>query len=94
MDRIARIKSMEKKLDASLRAVRAFERALERYLGAQEDIRVLEAYFTGSDWREDFAADEQGLLPPSLKRGVLSEDGVDPLLEENGALRRRLAELL
>ncbi|MBK6087256.1 DUF4298 domain-containing protein, partial [Ruminococcus difficilis] len=30
----------------------------------------------------DFAADEAGLLPKGLKRGVLSEDGIYNLLEE------------
>ena len=30
----------------------------------------------------DFEADEAGLLPPDLKRGVLSEDGIYNLLEE------------
>lgn len=30
----------------------------------------------------DFEADEAGLLPPDLKRDVLSEDGIFNLLEE------------
>ena len=33
-------------------------------------------------WQKDFEADEQGKLPESLKRGVLSEDGLWNLLEE------------
>ena len=35
-----------------------------------------------SAWKQDFADDEAGLLPPDLKRGVLSEDGVFDLLDE------------
>ena len=42
----------------------------------------LEAYYTGDDWKRDFADDEAGLLPKELKRGVLSEDGLYNLLDE------------
>ena len=45
-------------------------------------IPILEAYYTSPAWRTDFEADEAGLLPPDLKRGVLSEDGIYNLLEE------------
>lgn len=45
-------------------------------------ISILEAYYTSPAWRTDFEADEAGLLPPDLKRGVLSEDGIYNLLEE------------
>ena len=31
---------------------------------------------------EDYQLDEQGLFPPGLKRGVLSEDGVYNFLTE------------
>ena len=90
MDRITRIKTMEEKLDSALDAVHALESALDGYLAAQEDIRALETYLSGRQWKNDFAADEKGLLPSDLKRGVLSEDGIYSLLEENDELRRRL----
>ena len=45
-------------------------------------ISELEAYYTSGEWKQDFAADEAGLLPKGLKRGVLSEDGIYNLLEE------------
>lgn len=45
-------------------------------------ISELEAYYTSDEWKQDFAADEAGLLPKGLKRGVLSEDGIYNLLEE------------
>lgn len=47
----------------------------------QPDMDCLESYYTGKDWRADFEADEEGLLPKDLKRGVLSEDGVSNLLD-------------
>ena len=42
---------------------------------------------------EDFEADEQGLLPTGLKRGVLSEDAVWDLLTDNRELLARLLEV-
>ena len=37
-------------------------------------------YYTGGQWLADFEADQRGELPPDLKRGVLSEDGLWNLL--------------
>ncbi len=39
--------------------------------------------YGSKQWRKDFEADEQGLYPEDLKRGVLSEDGIYNLLERN-----------
>ena len=49
----------------------------------------LEKYYTSDAWKRDFAADEAGLLPMELKRGVLSEDGIYDLLERNKDLLER-----
>jgi hypothetical protein len=49
----------------------------------QEDIQKLSDYYGSKQWRKDFEADEQGLYPEDLKRGVLSEDGIYNLLERN-----------
>ena len=93
MDRIERIRIMEEKFTAAAAAVRELERALDAYLDAQEDLCALEDYLAGDERRGDLAADEAGLLPAELRRGVLSEDGVYDLLTENDALRARLREL-
>ena len=39
-------------------------------------------YYESGQWLRDYELDEQGLLPPDLKRGVLSQDGVYDLLED------------
>lgn len=44
-------------------------------------LRALDAYYTGPDWKRDFADDAAGYLPKSLRRGVLSEDGIYNVLE-------------
>ncbi len=41
-----------------------------------EKIRKLDSYYGSPEWKEDLEADEAGLLPADLKRGVLSEDGI------------------
>ena len=67
---VARIRRMEALFDALL-AGSAPEGAVE----------VLTDYCKGGLWLHDYELDEAGLLPPELKRGVLSQDGVYDLLE-------------
>ena len=45
-------------------------------------LRELEAYYGSREWKADYAADEAGLLPADLKRGVLSEDGIYNVLDQ------------
>ena len=47
----------------------------------REYVRSLEAYYTSDEWKKDYEADEAGLLPKDLKRGVLSEDGISDVLD-------------
>ena len=46
-----------------------------------EKLVALNAYYTSGLWLEDYEADERCELPPDLKRGVLSQDGLYDLLE-------------
>ena len=90
MEQTERIRRMEQRLDRSAAAVMALSAALDRYEEVQEDISELEAYYNSETWRQDFADDEAGLLPPDLKRGVLSEDGIWNLLTDARELVKRL----
>ena len=56
--------------------------AVDRLASLRDDIETLREYLGSGKWQKDFEADEQGKLPESLKRGVLSEDGLWNLLEE------------
>ncbi|MBQ1595458.1 MAG: DUF4298 domain-containing protein [Ruminococcus sp.] len=76
--RLQRILIKESRLREAEETLRTKENA-ERLQGL---ISELEAYYTSDEWKQDFAADEAGLLPKGLKRGVLSEDGIYNLLEE------------
>ena len=73
---ITRICRMEEILDKSGKAVRDLREALQRYVAIEEEIRELELYYAGRQWKKDFADDEAGRLPRNIRRGVLSEDAV------------------
>ena len=68
MDIIERIKYMEALYDQA------------RETG--EIPQALLDYYTGGQWLRDYEADERGELPPDLKRGVLSQDGIWNLIAE------------
>ena len=94
MEQIERIKTMEQHLDRASQAVMKLSAALDDYAEVQESIRELENYYGSDDWKQDFADDEQGLLPQYLKRGVLSEDGIWNVLTDNQDLNTRMKEIV
>ncbi|MCR5709383.1 MAG: DUF4298 domain-containing protein [Bacteroidales bacterium] len=79
---IHRIEAMEASMERTARAVDALEKALDAYETVKPDIDRLTDYLESGAWREDFEADEAGLVPKGLKRGVLSEDGLYNLLAD------------
>ena len=84
----------EKQLPASAEAIQAqicrityYETIMQRIMQLDEDaperkelLGELTAYYESAAWKRDFTADEAGILPKDLKRGVLSEDGIWNLL--------------
>ena len=90
---ILRIQEMERRLEEAMAAVGQMEKALESYEAAQEAVERLAGYLDSEEWRQDFADDEKGLLPQDLKRGVLSEDGIWNLLDNNRELATRMQEI-
>lgn len=94
MEQIERIKTMEQHLDRASQAVMKLSAALDDYAEVQESIRELEKYYGSDDWKQDFADDEQGLLPQDLKRGVLSEDGIWNVLTDNQDLHARMKTIV
>lgn len=85
-----RIEQMETILDTANGKLNDLETAIAAWKKYQNEIRKLEAYYTGADWKKDFALDEAGKLPADLKRGVLSEDGVYDMLERNREYLERI----
>lgn len=73
---IARIRGMEQLFDTVSAAVSQGQSLMD----LRDKIHILSAYYQNGDWLHDYELDEQGLLPPDLKRGVLSQDGLYNLL--------------
>ena len=92
MKQLERIRTMEALLDDARAALNALNDALDGYEKVREEIDRLEAYYTSEEWRQDFEDDEEGRLPADLKRGVLSEDGIYDLLEDDREILVRLLE--
>lgn len=94
MKQVERIRQMELHLDRASQAVSQLQDAVEQYAAAQASVRALRAYYGNDEWKQDFADDEAGLLPPDLKRGVLSEDAIWNVLEMRKELMERMREIV
>ena len=94
MTNIERITDMEQRMDRVDEALHALENAVEMIIGLEEDILKLDAYYSSDEWQSDFQADESGLLPKDLKRGVLSEDGIWDLLGRVDAVKHRMIDFV
>ena len=77
-----RIRAMEARMRRGEKVLAELRKALDAYEEAREDFRTLAGYIEDGTWMRDFLDDEEGKLPPydELPRGVLSEDGLDDLL--------------
>ena len=74
--RIKRVEEMEASYDKVLSAMEKLREGMSLLEDCNADIEGLEEYSSSGAWLEDFEADEAGLLPEGMKRGVLSEDGL------------------
>lgn len=90
---VKRVSQMEAALVRLNHAIATVEGALDTYDQMWDDYRALDSYYSGKAWWEDLEADNQGLLPEDLPRGVLSEDALYDALGDAEALRQRLKEL-
>ena len=94
-DTMRRVLDMEEIYDESLTMMEAFEANGINGLDAefaefQVKIRKLEEYLSSKERKEDLALDEAGKIPPSMRRGVLSEDGLYNLLERYTEFKAKL----
>jgi hypothetical protein len=72
---IARVAEMEARFDRVCAAGRNDPTVAE-------DAKILAEYMDSGLWLADYTRDELGLLPKTLKRGVLSQDGLYNLLTD------------
>ena len=92
-EQLRRIRQMERHLVRAASALKRLSSALDKYEEAKADIAALASYYGSDEWKQDYAADEAGLLPKDLKRGVLSEDGIWNLLEDNKELQKKIRNI-
>ena len=92
-EQLRRIRQMERHLARAASALKRLSSALDKYEEAKTDIAALASYYGSDEWKQDYAADEAGLLPKDLKRGVLSEDGIWNLLEDNKELQKKIRNI-
>ena len=81
MTREERIRHYEEIFDEAESLLKQMEEDLTVWKKLKEDLKILDEYYTGKNWKKDYEADEAGLLPADLKRGVLSQDSVYDLME-------------
>ena len=84
---IERIKWMEHRYNNALAAIK--DGSAVSLKAILEDVAELSKYYGSELWKLDFAADEAGKLPPDLKRGVLSEDGIWNLLSDYREIQKK-----
>lgn len=81
-DAIERITKMERCFSLLQQAAQIDPAVLRTHPLLSELLDELTEYFEGGQWLLDYTLDEQKLLPPSLKRGVLSQDAVYNFLQQ------------
>ena len=89
----ARVRAMEQAYDRACELNAALAEALDAFEENADLMQELADYMDSGKWMQDFEADEAGLLPEDLKRGVLSEDGLYNLLTEYEMLKERMCTL-
>ena len=85
---------MEDRYDEVIRVLAALEEAVDEYKNYKTELDALKDYMDSGQWKEDFEADEAGLIPSDVKRGVLSEDGLYNLLQDAGTILDRARNVL
>ena len=84
---IERIKWMEQRFNNAMATIK--DGSADSLKAIKEDVAELSKYYGSELWKLDFAADEAGKLPPDLKRGVLSEDGIWNLLSDYREIQKK-----
>lgn len=74
MHNIERIAYMEKHLNDFSYALSRLEDALDQFTNSQTALSELRDYYGSEAWYDDRASDDEGALPATLERGVLTED--------------------
>ena len=78
---VKRIKELESVFDEVSKTLKE-EPIKLNYTEYQNKIKILVDYLDSGMWLKDYELDEKGLIDQSVKRGILSEDGLYNLIFE------------
>lgn len=93
-DLIERVNLMEDAYDDVRGMVSSLNSSIDKYLELQARIDLLDQYQESKQWIQDYEADEAGMIPSHVKRGVLSEDGLDNLLRDVEDVEDRMTSIV
>lgn len=93
MDNSERISTMEKHMNDYNYTLSRLEDALDQFEKKQTDLAVLSEYYGSETWYADRESDDEGKLPPTLARGVLTEDLIFNALIDNKNIAIKLLEV-
>ena len=85
---VSRIRQMESYFDRLHAAFHNTPERLKTDPTLRSMLRALTDYYENGQWLEDYDRDARGELPASLKRGVLSQDGLYDLLDQMEHMKR------
>lgn len=91
--RIKRISKMEKIMEELSQVQEKLNKALDEFEAFKEKAKAFDDYYSSEKWMEDYSADDMGLLPEDMERGVLNEDIPYDVLGENYNLAMRMKDL-
>lgn len=91
-NRLSLIMDMEDRMNTTTELLTQVEDFLPTLRELHEHIQALSAYYTSPQWREDYDASNEGLIPADIPHGVLSQDGLYNLLVKYDALMTELDE--
>lgn len=93
-DMLTRVREMEDRYDELTRVLAGLDEAISEYKDYKSDLMALKEYMESGQWKKDYEADEAGLIPKDMKRGVLSEDGLYDLLQGADKILKLAREVL
>lgn len=91
---LTRVREMEDRYDEVTRVLAGLDEAISEFKDYKSDLMALREYMESGQWKKDYEADEAGLIPKDMKRGVLSEDGLYDLLQGADKILKLAREVL
>lgn len=84
--RLAHIAKMESILNNANDLMIEMQNIQEKWRTLQPEIQQLIAYYQSEKWQQDYIADEQGLIPTNMPRGVLGQDYIYDMITTQHSL--------